>query len=42
MMSGYTGLGSKTIVPSEAFVKMDFKLVAGQSPAPVVEFIRAT
>ncbi|HET6885692.1 MAG TPA: M20/M25/M40 family metallo-hydrolase, partial [Rubrobacteraceae bacterium] len=41
MMSGYTGPGSKTIVPSEAFVKMDFRLVAGQSPAPVVELIRS-
>src|SRR5215211_3074928 len=38
---GYTGPGSKTIVPSEAFVKMDFRLVAGQSPGPVVELIRS-
>jgi acetylornithine deacetylase/succinyl-diaminopimelate desuccinylase-like protein len=40
-MSGYTGPGSKTIVPSEAFVKMDFRLVAGQSPGQVVELIRS-
>ena len=40
-MSGYTGPGSKTIVPSEALVKMDFRLVAGQSPGPVVELIRS-
>src|ERR671912_135748 len=39
--SGYTGPGSKTIVPSEALVKMDFRLVAGQSPGPVVELIRS-
>ena len=41
IQSGYTGPGSKTIVPSEAFVKMDFRLVAGQSPGPVVELIRS-
>ena len=40
-MSGYTGPGSKTIVPSEALVKMDFRLVVGQSPGPVVELIRS-
>jgi acetylornithine deacetylase/succinyl-diaminopimelate desuccinylase-like protein len=39
-LSGYTGPGSKTIVPSEAFVKMDFRLVSGQSPGPVLELIR--
>ena len=39
--SGYTGPGAKTIVPSEAFVKMDFRLVSGQSPGPVVELIRS-
>jgi acetylornithine deacetylase/succinyl-diaminopimelate desuccinylase-like protein len=38
--SGYAGPGSKTIVPSEAFVKMDFRLVKGQSPGPVVDLIR--
>jgi acetylornithine deacetylase/succinyl-diaminopimelate desuccinylase-like protein len=41
IMSGYTGPGSKTIVPSEAFVKMDFRLVAGQSPGSVVELLRS-
>ena len=40
MQSGYTGPGSKTIVPSQAFVKMDFRLVAGQRPGPVVELLR--
>ncbi|MDQ3922740.1 MAG: M20/M25/M40 family metallo-hydrolase [Actinomycetota bacterium] len=41
IQSGYTGPGSKTIVPSEAFVKMDFRLVAGQSPEPVLELLRS-
>ena len=41
LLSGYTGPGSKTIVPSEAFVKMDFRLVSGQSPGPVMELIRS-
>jgi acetylornithine deacetylase/succinyl-diaminopimelate desuccinylase-like protein len=40
IQSGYTEPGSKTIVPSEAFVKMDFRLVAGQSPGPVLELLR--
>ena len=41
IQSGYTGPGPKTIVPSEAFVKMDFRLVLGQSPGPVLELLRA-
>src|SRR5918998_1822618 len=40
IQSGYTGPGSKTIVPTEAFVKMDFRLVAGQSPGPVLKLLR--
>ena len=41
ILSGYTGPGSKTIVPSEAFVKMDLRLVAGQSPGPIAELLRS-
>ena len=41
IQAGYTGPGSKTIVPSEAFVKMDFRLVVGQSPGPVLGLLRA-
>jgi acetylornithine deacetylase/succinyl-diaminopimelate desuccinylase-like protein len=40
IQAGYTGPGTKTIVPSEAYVKMDFRLVAGQSPGPVLGLIR--
>ena len=40
IQSGYTGPSSKTIVPSEAFVKMDFRLVAGQSAQPVLDLLR--
>ncbi len=40
LQAGYTGPGSKTIVPSEAFVKMDFRLVAGQSPRAVLDLLR--
>lgn len=39
--SGYGGPGSKTIVPGEAYAKMDFRLVSGQSPGPVLELIRS-
>src|SRR3712207_6264994 len=40
IQSGYTGPGSKTIVPSTAFVKMDFRLVSGQDPDTTVRILR--
>jgi acetylornithine deacetylase/succinyl-diaminopimelate desuccinylase-like protein len=40
IQSGYTGPGAKTIVPSGALVKMDFRLVAGQSPGPILDLLR--
>lgn len=38
---GYEGPGSKTIVPSEAFAKLEFKLVANQDPDALREALRA-
>jgi len=32
LYSGYTGKGSKTVLPSEAFAKVDFRLVPDQDP----------
>jgi acetylornithine deacetylase/succinyl-diaminopimelate desuccinylase-like protein len=34
---GYTGPGSKTVIPSEAHAKVSFRLVPGQDPARVFE-----
>jgi acetylornithine deacetylase/succinyl-diaminopimelate desuccinylase-like protein len=36
IISGYTGKGSKTIVPSYAMVKMDFRLVPNQDPKKIL------
>ncbi len=39
--SGYGGPGSKTIVPSKAQVKMDFRLVPNQTPENMLALVRA-
>jgi len=38
--SGYTGEGSKTVLPSVAKVKLDFRLVPNQTPNKVAELLR--
>jgi acetylornithine deacetylase/succinyl-diaminopimelate desuccinylase-like protein len=38
--SGYTGEGSKTVIPNYAFCKIDFRLVQGQDADKVVELLR--
>jgi acetylornithine deacetylase/succinyl-diaminopimelate desuccinylase-like protein len=40
MWGGYTGSGGKTIVPSDGYVKLSFRLVANQEPAAVREGLR--
>jgi acetylornithine deacetylase/succinyl-diaminopimelate desuccinylase-like protein len=37
---GYQGAGHKTIVPSDAFVKLSFRLVADQDPAKIVDGVK--
>ncbi len=38
---GYGGPGTKTVLPAEAFAKLDFRLVPNQQPAKIVELVRA-
>ena len=40
-ISGYTGPGSKTIVPNEARVKMDFRLIPNIDPEKALERLKA-
>jgi acetylornithine deacetylase/succinyl-diaminopimelate desuccinylase-like protein len=40
MWGGYTGPGTKTIVPSDAYAKVSFRLVANQEPAAVQDSMR--
>lgn len=37
---GYQGEGSKTVIPSEAFAKLTFRLVPGQSPERISALVR--
>jgi len=39
-LSGYTGSGSKTVLPKKAMAKLDFRLVARQTPDEIVEKLR--
>lgn len=38
--AGYTGAGSKTVLPSQATVKLDFRLVPDQDPAEIRALLR--
>lgn len=41
LVSGYTGLGSKTVLPAEARAKIDFRLVPDMDPHDIVARLRA-
>ncbi|MFO7169992.1 MAG: M20/M25/M40 family metallo-hydrolase [Chloroflexota bacterium] len=40
LVSGYTGQGSKTVLPSEARAKVDFRLVPDQDPFEIARLLR--
>ena len=39
-LSGYTGPGSKTVLPRRAIAKVDFRLVPDQDPEEITELVR--
>lgn len=41
LVSGYTGVGSKTVLPAEARAKIDFRMVPDQDPNAIVAALRA-
>jgi acetylornithine deacetylase/succinyl-diaminopimelate desuccinylase-like protein len=41
LWGGYTGPGSKTVIPAEARAKLSFRLVPNQDPARILEGLRA-
>jgi len=41
LVSGYTGEGSKTVLPSKAMAKIDFRLVPNQDPDDILAKLRA-
>jgi acetylornithine deacetylase/succinyl-diaminopimelate desuccinylase-like protein len=41
LVSGYTGPGSKTVLPAEARAKIDFRLVPDMDPNEIVAHLRA-
>ena len=40
LVSGWTGPGSKTVLPSKALAKIDFRLVLGQKPKVLLERLK--
>lgn len=41
LLSGYTGEGSKTVLPAKAMAKIDFRLVPNQDPQKILAALRA-